>query len=101
MSTRISGPDGPLILAVDLRNTPKWGGVVTDGRTHGPTHCFIYIDDPIFRINYIYYLTKSCNQIEEDKEYGRNSKCLQRTDRNDEDDMARYCQSQQNLSRQK
>ena len=30
-------PDGPLILAVDLRNTPKGGG-------YGPTHCFIYID---------------------------------------------------------
>ena len=29
--TRISGPDGPLILAVDLRNTPKGGGY---GRTH-------------------------------------------------------------------
>ena len=40
--TRISGPDGPLILAVDLRNTPKGGGY---GRTHGPTHCFIYIDE--------------------------------------------------------
>ena len=42
--TRISGPDGPLILAVDLRNTPKWGGGGGYGRTDGPTHCFIYID---------------------------------------------------------
>ena len=40
--TRISGPDGPLILAVDLINTPKGGGY---GRTDAPTHCFIYIDD--------------------------------------------------------
>ena len=39
LDTRISGPDGPLILAVDLRNLPKGGGY---GRTHGPTHCFIY-----------------------------------------------------------
>ena len=37
-------PNGPLILAVDLRNPPKGGGY---GRTHGPTHCFIYIDDEI------------------------------------------------------
>ena len=43
-NTRISGPDGPLILAVDLRNTPKWGGGGGYGRTDGPTHCFIYID---------------------------------------------------------
>ena len=43
--TRISGPDGPLILAVDLRNPPKGGGY---GRTHGPTHCFIYIDITLF-----------------------------------------------------
>ena len=35
-------PNGPLILAVDLRNPLK--GVVTDGHTHAPTHCFIYID---------------------------------------------------------
>ena len=34
-------PNGPLILAVDLRNTPECSGY---GRTHGPTHCFIYID---------------------------------------------------------
>ena len=41
LKTRISGPDGPLILAVDLRNTPKGGGY---GGSHAPTHCFIYID---------------------------------------------------------
>ena len=35
--TRILGPDGPIILAVDLRNTPEGGG-------YKPTHCFIYID---------------------------------------------------------
>ena len=34
--TRISGPDGPLILAVDLRNTPKGGG-------YGRTHTLLYI----------------------------------------------------------
>ena len=44
LKTRISGPDGPLILAVDLRNTPKGGGY---GGTHAPTHCFIYIDENI------------------------------------------------------
>ena len=38
-------PDGPLIQAVDLRNTPEGSGY---GRTHGPTHCFIYIDKPPF-----------------------------------------------------
>ena len=40
--TRISGPDGPLILAVDLRNTPKLGlEVVTDGRTDPHTALYI------------------------------------------------------------
>ena len=39
-NTRISGPDGPLILAVDLRNTPKGGGY---GRTHARTHTLLYI----------------------------------------------------------
>ena len=34
--TRISGPDGPLILAVDLRNTPKGGA-------YGRTHTLLYI----------------------------------------------------------
>ena len=38
--TRISGPDGPLILAVDLRNIPKGGGY---GRTHARTHTLLYI----------------------------------------------------------
>ena len=46
--TRISGPDGPLILAVDLRNTPKGGGY---GRTDAPTHCFIYIDEKYFIVH--------------------------------------------------
>ena len=36
--TRISGPDGPLNLAVDLRNTPKGGGY---GRTHPHTALYI------------------------------------------------------------
>ena len=40
--TRISGPDGPLILAVDLRNTPTGGGYGrTDGRTHPHTALYI------------------------------------------------------------
>ena len=34
--TRISGPDGPLILAVDLRNNPKGGG-------YGQTNTLLYI----------------------------------------------------------
>ena len=36
--TRISGPDGPLILAVVLRNTPKGGGY---GRTDPHTALYI------------------------------------------------------------
>ena len=39
--TRISGPDGPLILAVDLRNTPKWGGGGGYGRTDPHTALYI------------------------------------------------------------
>ena len=43
-------PNGPLIVAVDLRNPPKGGGY---GRTHGPTHCFIYIDGILVQITEI------------------------------------------------
>ena len=44
--TRISGPDGPLILAVDLRNTPKGGGYK---RTH--TLLYIYRYDTLGVLN--------------------------------------------------
>ena len=41
-NTRISGPDGPLILAVDLRNTSKGGG-------YGRTHTLLYIYRYVFK----------------------------------------------------
>ena len=50
--TRISGPDGPLILAVGW-----WL------RTDTPTHCFIYIDDCILQSKSKHAFINNCSSF--------------------------------------